>query len=175
MLQVGEISEESSEIDVIAWKIPKILLRGVEVDDELMSPSFIFAGASWILKMFPCGQRKFKSQRNVDVEIQRLHSQIPNHSVAYRIFHTTIEDFYNRSVFYHTLFDRFYYSANRGFFIFDPYHVQEKVISTMPYDSLTIPNQLCDSVVVGCELRNYKSSESRSDFQMKSIESALSE
>lgn len=79
--EIGEVFQELYECEKIAWKIPNISILQIAEDTEMRSPLFYYKKAIWVLKMCP-----FVWNRTVEVCIERLHSEIPEHEFLYTVY-----------------------------------------------------------------------------------------
>lgn len=96
--EVGELDQKSINLEIITWKIPNVSSIVFAVDYGVQSPPFSFAGASWILKIYFYGQKKFNSVGYIDVVIERLHSEIEIHDSVCTIYFKNIFDKEYKSV-----------------------------------------------------------------------------
>lgn len=162
----GELDVESFDGEVTTWKIPKIRSITLKVDKRLKSPSFSFAGASWILTMFPYGQTKFGSEGKIDLAIDRGCSLFPKHPVTYRIFFKAYNKEFDKKGYrlrdFGETIDRknfFNFQANNtreNSFIFQANNKRENICNFHSYSylfSLVGPNQPSDTVFLVCDLR----------------------
>ena len=73
----------------MTWKIPINQIRFNILDYHVQSSSFSFAGANWILPLYPYGQTESDSVGCITLEIERLDSTIPQHCVRYKSYFIT--------------------------------------------------------------------------------------
>lgn len=140
------------------------------MDKGVHSPTFSFAEDSWIFKLFLDGQTKFKSEKWIDVVIERLQSQIENHSISYEMFFREsdekeflLEDSNKRKSF-----------PVSNSCIFDANHTQENIIAITPYVVfLRIADPPYDIVVLECEFRIQINTRTLLNFHSESVQSAV--
>lgn len=80
---IGELSVTAGEF-VVKWKIKDFSSLSSETDVNYVSPTFVFAGESWSLQIFPNGQSELffddpleKSEGNIDLFLWRESSGAP--------------------------------------------------------------------------------------------------
>lgn len=84
--EIGEIFQESYECGVITWKIPNVSSLQISECTLLRSPCFSYNGATWILNIYPYGWEDSSGKKCIQVQLERLHSEIPKHIFIYKVF-----------------------------------------------------------------------------------------
>lgn len=87
--KIGELSDESFLFKEVTWKIPINKILPNQVDNDVPSPTFSFAGATWILHIYPYGRTSPESVGWIELVIERLDYTVPEQSVSYKFYFKT--------------------------------------------------------------------------------------
>ena len=162
--RTGDVYSQSVDVEVIAWKIPKIHSIPIKVDNGVQSPSFSFANAIWNLKLFVHGETKSGSENKADVMIERVHCNTSVlFPISYEIFLTEYSENaslfeYTSKKYHHDTLGKPLLPAIRGFF--EANHSQDNVVNVIPYAGffdLVSSNPDSDAIVLICEFRKLHS------------------
>lgn len=87
--KIGELSDESFLFKEVTWKIPINKILPNQVDNDVQSPTFSFAGATWILHIYPYGRTSTESAGWIELLIERLDYKVPEQTVFYKFYFKT--------------------------------------------------------------------------------------
>lgn len=167
----GELYIKSFNTDAISWKIPNIRSTPVEVDNRVQSPTFSFTDASWILKLFLNGQTKYRSEKWIDVVIERLHPQTAKHPVSYEMFFRASDE---KEFLLEDRCNKMKSFPISNSCIFHANHMQENIIAITPYVVfLNIADPPDGTVVLECEFKIQVNARTLLNFHRESIQSAV--
>lgn len=163
---IGELVKESFEQVSVAWQIFHVYSTHIELDKGVQSPTFSFAGASWIFKMSLGDNSKFQTESIFNVALERLDSSIPNHSILYKIFFRECGKSKRKFFDYNVTEESLELSGKQsqavsGCTVFNSEHTRENVIMVIHHKNFlnfVMGNEICQPVVLVCELRTKKCS-----------------
>lgn len=111
--EIGDIFQEYSAYKSFGWKINR-MPRTPPANNYAPSPTFSFANASWILKVFPhCIENS--SEQNFHVVLERLHSDISEQNIMFKIAAFPFEKNLDGSLMFnssHTQEELFHFSTD---------------------------------------------------------------
>lgn len=161
---VGELIKETFDYVSIAWQILHAYSTHVELDKGIQSPTFSFAGASWIIKMSLGGKKKNQTESIFNVPLERLDSSIPNHSILYKVFFRECGKSKRKFFDYNVTEESLELSGKQsqtvsGWTVFNSEYTRENLIMVIHHKNFLdflIDNEIRHPVVLVCELSTQK-------------------
>lgn len=142
--EIGKLSDESFLFKEVTWKIPINRILPNEVDYDVASPTFSFAGATWILHIYPYGRTSPESVGWIELVINRLDYTVPQQTVFYKFYFKTYRGKKYNSLDATYVFDDDYIGGWLLYMPKDHFFIDRKGLSVKRF------------VILVCEMRTQK-------------------